>query len=343
MYDKLKPLAGLRFGMLGKGGSGKSTTMVLLAAALRRSGYEVCVLDADSTNVGVHRALGIDAPPRALIDYFGGMIFSGGAVTCPVDDPTPLPASALDLERLPGEYWRRNAEGIVLLTAGKIGDKGPGAGCDGPISKIARDVRVRAGAASPVTLVDFKAGFEDSARGVVNGLDWAIVVVDPTNAAIQLAVDLKRMVEQTRAGVPPATHHLESRGLVEMARRLFREARVKGVLVVMNRVRDEQMRARLSERLERSGIRPVGAFPEDPEITLAWLAGDDLTRAHQEEAERVVAALEEAARQAAAGRTSLKPEPRGALPLSVAEPEEHRAHAEADQQVHRLDAEELAT
>jgi CO dehydrogenase nickel-insertion accessory protein CooC1 len=62
---------------------------VLLARALVRAGYTVCIVDADSTNMGLNKALGITKSPASLIEYFGGMIFGGGLVTCPVDDPTP--------------------------------------------------------------------------------------------------------------------------------------------------------------------------------------------------------------------------------------------------------------
>ena len=37
--------------------------------------YEVCVLDADSTNAGLHLAFGITEPPNPLIQYFGDMAF----------------------------------------------------------------------------------------------------------------------------------------------------------------------------------------------------------------------------------------------------------------------------
>lgn len=79
---------GKRIGVVGKGGSGKSTLVVLLAGALRTRGYEVCILDADSTNIGLHNGLGISLPPDSLMDYFGGMVFSGGMSTIPVNDPT---------------------------------------------------------------------------------------------------------------------------------------------------------------------------------------------------------------------------------------------------------------
>ena len=55
-----KNLIGKRIGILGKGGSGKSTVAVLLTMALRDQGYHVCLLDADSTNVGLAKALGFD-------------------------------------------------------------------------------------------------------------------------------------------------------------------------------------------------------------------------------------------------------------------------------------------
>ena len=130
-------------------------------------------MDADSTNIGIHRALGFKKPPISLIDYFGGPIFSGGKVSCPVDDPTPLPGAVINLTKIPKKYYCFDQEGLFLFQLGKIGDKGPGAGCDGPISKIARDLRVEGIGDKPVTLIDVKAGLEDFARGGHNehGLD----------------------------------------------------------------------------------------------------------------------------------------------------------------------------
>ncbi|MCK4579535.1 MAG: hypothetical protein KAU50_12155 [Candidatus Marinimicrobia bacterium] len=81
--------------------------------------------------------------------------------------------------------------------------RGPGAGCDGPIAKIARDFRIRLNEGLAVTLVDFKAGFKDSAWGVITSLDWAIVIVDPTSPAVELAAHMNRMVDQIKAGQLP--------------------------------------------------------------------------------------------------------------------------------------------
>lgn len=266
-------LAGKYIGIFGKGGSGKSTAIVLLAKGLREHGYEVCVLDADSTNVGLARALGIEMSPQPLMDYFGGMVFSGGAVTCPVDDPTPLVGREISLDELPPQYIGTNHEGITLLVAGKIGNQGAGAGCDGPVSKIARDLRIKMQGKAPVILVDFKAGFEDTARGVITGLDWALVLVDPTVAGIEMAVTMKDTIQQIKNGKLPATQHMKDLKLVEMANMIFAQASIKGVLYVINKVSNEEIQSYLEEKLADKGIHPNGVIHEYPAINISWLKG----------------------------------------------------------------------
>lgn len=286
-------LKGQRIGIFGKGGSGKSTVAVLLAKALREVGYEVCVLDADSTNIGLSNALGIESPPAPLLEYFGGMVFSGGAVTCPVDDPAPLADADIDIEDLPSEYRARSPEGIQFFMAGKMGDKGPGAGCDGPIAKIARDFSPHFEGQQPVTLVDFKAGFEDSARGNIISLDWILVVIDPTVAAVEMAINMKEMVDQLKAGGLPATAHLEYPELIELAYQMYRDANVKGVLFILNRVRDDLTEQFLRDRLVEKQIKPVGVIHDTPAISMAWLLGEPLIKTSaQREAELIVQAIE---------------------------------------------------
>ena len=290
------PLDGTRIGVFGKGGAGKSTATVLLARALRRSGYQVCVLDADSTNVGLHRALGIERAPEPLLDYFGGMVFSGGAVTCPVDDPTPLFGADIALEALPDAYRADAEPGLCLLIAGKMVRLGAGSGCDGPISKIVRDLSLHSAAGPLVVLADFKAGFEDAARGIATGLDWAVVVVDATLASLELASGMKAMAERLRAGVVPATRHLDRDDLVAVARRIFREARRETAFFGLNQVPNEQAESYLRAQLAERGIEPIGVIRRDPAIARAWLEGEALQApAANRDADDVVRVLEGAA------------------------------------------------
>ncbi|MEJ2504288.1 MAG: P-loop NTPase [Gemmatimonadota bacterium] len=282
-----RPLDGERIGVFGKGGSGKSTVTVFLAAALAEAGYPVVVLDADSTNHGLAAALGMNEEPRPLLDYFGGMVFSGGSVTCPVDDPTLLPGARLESGQLPEAFIGRNATGVRLLVAGKLGALGPGAGCDGPVAKIARDLRVD-GVGSTVTVVDFKAGFEDAARGTLTTVDQALVVVDPTTAAVGMARHLAAMVDAIRRGVPPATQHLERPELVQVANRLFQDARVRRVSSVLNRIGSPGAEAHLRGALAESGAPILAVFPEEPDIAEQWLRGERLEAPQAAEAARTL-------------------------------------------------------
>jgi CO dehydrogenase nickel-insertion accessory protein CooC1 len=303
-----KPLAGKRIGIFGKGGSGKSTVAVLLAKGLRAQGYAVCLLDADSTNVGMHRALGLAHSPAPLLDHYGGMIFSGGRVTCPVDDPLPLANAEVSTASLPAAYRSQTPDDILLLTAGKIGGLGPGAGCDGPIAKIARDVRVHGNGVEPVTLLDFKAGFEDLARGAVTSLDWAVVVVDPTVAAVEMAAHIQALVREVKAGGLPATQHLEDPALVEAANRLYRQAAIKGVYVVMNRVQDRKMEHYLRERLHEHGVEAYAVVPADEAIARAWLGGEALKLGRAKcSVEKIIGDLEHAELAVAQGQLQTGP------------------------------------
>jgi CO dehydrogenase nickel-insertion accessory protein CooC1 len=125
-------------------------------------------------------------------------------------------------------------------------------------------------------IIDFKAGFEDSARGVVTGIDWGVVVVDPTTAGVQMAVSMHHMVEEIRRGVPPATRHLESPEAVELMNSLFRNARIRGLSVVLNRVDSADTERYLRVALEDAGVGVDAVLPADPVIAGAWLRGEAL-------------------------------------------------------------------
>jgi len=62
--------------------------------------------------------------------------------------------------------------------------------------------------------------------------------------------------------------------LVALAIRQFREAPVRGVRAVLNRVRSEPTEAFLVHALERDGPSVLAVLGEDPAIQEQWLRGD---------------------------------------------------------------------
>jgi len=301
-----KPLVGQRIGLFGRGGSGKSTCTVLLAKALAKAGYVVCVVDADSTNEGLPQALGADKTPDPLLDWFGGTVFSGGPVGCPVDSPMPLPGAHVAPGQLPGKFYGQTPEGIRVFLAGKIGPLGPGAGCDGPMTKIARDFAFQSPGEAPVTLVDFKAGVEDASRGVITSLDWVVVVMDPSHAGVRAAVTMKTLLDQMHGGFVPATRHLKSPELVALTLRNYREARTRGAVYVLNKVPDPDTEHYLWQRLLAEEINVVASIHDDSPLRQAWLEGKPLRSAHGEaEAAKIVRALEQKRGAFAGSRVAL--------------------------------------
>jgi CO dehydrogenase maturation factor len=61
-----------KISVCGKGGSGKSTVVALLARGLRDRGYRVLVVDSDESNPGLYRVLGFDKRPEPLLTLVGG-------------------------------------------------------------------------------------------------------------------------------------------------------------------------------------------------------------------------------------------------------------------------------
>jgi len=283
-----KPLSGMRIIICGKGGGGKSTITALMAGVLTEKGYEVHVVDGDPSNPGLYRMLGFKETPESLMVFFGGTVFTGGKVTCPVDDPFPLPGGTIGLDEIPDKYFKQR-EGITFFRTGKI--QVAFEGCDGPEDKIARDFIVPG---DQVTLVDIKAGLEHFGRGVEINYDGVITVVDPNVIAFEIAGRVKKMVEGMKSGISPAVSHLENPEQVEMMRKLAKSAKLRYAWTILNKADSEEVESVMTRELGKRGIEPVGSVRYDPEIFKSCLEDTPLRESGaKKDVEEIINRLEE--------------------------------------------------
>ena len=178
----------------GKGGSGKSTLTTLLAKALNISGKKVLVVDADESNLCLHRLLGAQLP-EVLMDAMGGRKGVKSQLNPETDEEIEkaLLKNPLTIADIP-ESCLADADGVKLLVVGKIRSFGEGCAC--MIGNISKTVLTRLRESkNEVILIDAEAGLEHFGRRVDAGCDLILCVVDPTYESFALAENVKGMAE----------------------------------------------------------------------------------------------------------------------------------------------------
>ena len=185
----------------GKGGSGKSTVSVLMARAFQRMGKRVLLVDADESNLGLHRLAGSPSA-ETLLEALGGKAglrsrkqAAFPSTTCPAFYET-----AFTWEDIP-ERCVPDARGIRLLKIGKIKTFGEGCAC--PMGRLFRMLfSALALADNDLVIVDAAAGVEHFGRGLDGQCDQILCVVDPSYESIMMA---RRVTELAReANLPVA-------------------------------------------------------------------------------------------------------------------------------------------
>ncbi|OQX62796.1 MAG: hypothetical protein B5M56_05215 [Desulfococcus sp. 4484_241] len=181
----------------GKGGSGKSSVTAVLARALAKEKMAVLVVDADESNSGLHRLLGVD-PPMNLLDHLGGKKAFKEKLNSPLPATDSLiGAPSISTDSLPKECVAQNGA-VRLVSVGKIHEAGEGCAC--PIGVLSRTVlsRLETGQ-NEIVLVDTEAGIEHFGRGLDKGCDIIIGVIDPSFESFELAKKIEQMAKSVDA------------------------------------------------------------------------------------------------------------------------------------------------
>jgi len=266
----------LKISVCGKGGSGKSTVTVLLAAEFRRRGRNVLLVDSDESNSGLHAMLGLDAPPTPLMELAGGRknvrkaLGTARAEGGKAEETFVLARDAIRPDDLPGEYVR-GRKGLRLIAIGKIHQALEGCAC--PIGVLSREFLKRLVlAGNEIAVIDTEAGIEHFGRGIETSIDSVIAVVEPSLESVNLAEKVKQLAATSGASFAGA---------------------------ILNKVNSERTREKLANILRGRGVPLLGAVRGHPELAEAGLEGKPLPeRVVSEEVQDIVDALLGATRSA---------------------------------------------
>jgi len=265
----MKPLSGLRILVCGKGGSGKSSIITLMANVLQEKDYKILLLDGDASNPGglARLALGLKNGPKPLIEFFGGR----ERVECPVDDPSPLtrnndywpiPEKHIDLAEIPPDFYVQK-ENITLLQVGKI--QKAYEGCDGPMSKVTRDFIVDG---DYVTLIDVEAGIEHFGRGIEQNVDVVLIIVDPNFESFTIAGRITKLCQ-----------------LME----------IDHVWAILNKVNSQKVESIMLTELNNREVKAIGKASQYPKILKSGLEGTSIGYCKAtDEVKQIVCRLENA-------------------------------------------------
>ena len=229
----------------GKGGCGKSTITILLARALAETGKKVLVVDADESNLCLHRLLGAHQP-GIMMDAMGGRQGTREKLKQASDHQheDDFFKQVMTLDNLPTECLAET-DGIKLLVVGKIKEFGEGCAC--MIGGISRALLTRLQEKdNEIVLIDAEAGLEHFGRQVDKSCDLVLCIVDPNYESIQMAGRARQIAEG--AGIQ--------------------------TYFILNKV-DEEVRAAMIEGLDQKRI--IATIPRSNEIFRQNLKGQPLT------------------------------------------------------------------
>jgi len=238
-----------KIAVCGKGGSGKSVLVRLLADRLRNRGRRVLVVDSDESNTGLERMLGFDSRCRPLIDLLGGKQKLEEEIVARVkagetEETMQLVKEEMPVASIPPEYILQK-DGIKLVIVGKILMALEGCAC--PMGIVSRSFLKKLRLETDeVAIVDLEAGVEHFGRGVETNVDCVLVVVEPSIDSLEVAERISELAKQIQ---------------------------IADVWAVLNKITSEEISARLMAHLNKKHISVIGSIRQDPEIFESCLEG----------------------------------------------------------------------
>jgi len=220
----------MKISVCGKGGSGKSTIVALLAKEARDRGYRVLVVDSDESNTGLFRMFGFNNAPVPLMELVGGK----RSLQRKMGQPNILKGTSIKTSQIPEGYWM-GKDGLMLVSIGKILQSLEGCAC--PMGVLSREFLKKLDLQEDeIAIIDMEAGVEHFGRGVETSVDSVLIVVEPSLESIEVA----KKINDLAKGIG-----------------------ISNIWAVLNKMASDEIAAKVSGALKRHGIHVVGRLNFD--------------------------------------------------------------------------------
>jgi CO dehydrogenase maturation factor len=230
----------MKISVCGKGGSGKSTVVALLANEARARGYHVLVVDSDESNSGLFRMLGFDRPPVPLMELVGGKT----SLKQKMGQPSVLTEARITSAQIPEQHLLQK-DGLMLVSIGKILQSLEGCAC--PMGVLSREfLKKLVLQENELVIVDMEAGVEHFGRGVDTSIDSVLIVIEPPLESVNVG----QKIHDLALGIG-----------------------IKNIWAIMNKVPSLEIATRLKVELEKRQIKVVGHIYYDADIFGSSLDG----------------------------------------------------------------------
>jgi CO dehydrogenase maturation factor len=234
-----KGLNAMKIAVCGKGGSGKSALVTLLAKQALDRNIKVLVVDSDESNSGLFRMFGFEKPPVPLMELVGGK----ASLKEKMSQANIFNESQIFVEEIPSPYSQRK-DSLVLVGIGKILQALEGCAC--PMGVLSREFLKKLRLTeNELALVDMEAGVEHFGRGIDESIDLVLLTVEPSFESLSVAEKIKSLA----AGIE------------------------KQVWTVLNKIDSESRALKLKNDLKAKGLEVIGVVPNDPLVFEACLEG----------------------------------------------------------------------
>ncbi|RJP82243.1 MAG: carbon monoxide dehydrogenase [Candidatus Zixiibacteriota bacterium] len=233
----------MKIALTGKGGVGKTTLAALLAQRYAAQGMRVYAIDADP-DANLASMLGVP-DPEAIVPMVEMKALIKERVGATSQDLGTYFSLNPRVDDIPERYGLRLGN-LRLLVLGHVPRARGGCAC--PENVFLRELVSHALTLhDEVVILDMEAGVEHLGRGTAAGVDWMLIVVEPSRQSLETAGRIRRLAGDL--GVPR-------------------------IAAVGNKIASPEDRAVLEQALP--GLPFLAWLPHDPELRAQSLRGRGL-------------------------------------------------------------------